>query len=79
MDLRFLENSVFQTYDFSTASQPIQAKEQLLENFKSVFKFLAVADVEGINYAHQQGTGPWNILLNQTFGSFHDNCCHPVI
>lgn len=79
MDLCFLENNIFQTHDFCTASQSIQVKKQLLKNFKSIFKFLAIAEVEGINYTHQQGTASWNVPLNQTYVSLYNNCCFPAI
>lgn len=45
----------------------------------SVFRFLAVAEVQCIYYAHHQNTTPWDILVSQDFCSLHDNGCHPVI
>lgn len=57
----------------------IQVKKQLLKNLKSLFKFLAVAEVEGINDTHPQGTAPWNVPFNQVYGVLYNNCCFPAI
>lgn len=57
--------------DFRNTSKPIQVKNQLLENFQSIFKFLYSSQVVDINYTNQQRTALQNITVNQTFGSFH--------
>lgn len=67
-------NTILQTHDFCT---DFQSRNSFLENFKSAFEFLAVAEVESINDAHQQITALWDMLFMQDFGSLH-NGCHPV-